>query len=80
MKRQDRKKGRAKGGIVIGVRKSWAEEKDVEIIKIEENLIKSRVNTKKGIYNIWTIYNTGRIEEVWKLWEDLDFMDEENLI
>lgn len=52
---KEKKKGRAKGGILIGVRKSWIEEKEMEITRVEENLIKAVLNTEEGVLNIWSV-------------------------
>lgn len=78
--KRDNKRGRAKGGILIGVRKSWIQEKDMEIIRVEENLIKTVLKTEEGTINIWSVYNAGNIEEYWRLWEEMDFIEEEQLI
>lgn len=61
------KKGRARGGILVGIKKNWGSmgEKIVNAL-IKEGIVHTRiVNVGKGL-NIFTIYNAenkGKIEE-----------------
>lgn len=47
-----KKRGRVKGCILIGVSGSCIDEKEIEIIKVEENLIKTKLKTKEDIFNV----------------------------
>ena len=63
---REHKKGRAKGGFLIGINKRWR----VEIIKlaeqVEEGLIKTQVMYEGRLFTILSIYNGGEIETTWK--------------
>lgn len=65
--KQGQKKSRAKGRILIGVRKIWIQEKDTEMIKMEKNLTKTVLKIEEGTLNIWSVYNADQIEEYWRL-------------
>lgn len=77
---REKKRGRAKGGFLIGVKKYWMNEEDIEIERVEENLILTKLQTKEGKLNIWSVYNAGQMEKYWEIWEEVDYTKENNLI
>lgn len=73
---KEKKKGRAKGGILIGIKKVWITDTDYKITKIEEGLIVTEFATRLGKVKVWSVYNVGKIEEYWSIWEKLDYTEE----
>lgn len=72
---REKKRG-TKGGILIGVRKSWIDEKEIKIIKVEESLIKTRLKIKEGTFIMYVQYtmrdklkNSGKFEKKWIIWK-----------
>lgn len=47
---------------------------------IEEGLIKTEVVTEEGRWNIWSVYNSGKMEKYWKLWEKIDYVEEGTML
>ncbi|KAJ8665626.1 hypothetical protein QAD02_007288, partial [Eretmocerus hayati] len=72
-------KGRAKGGFLTGVKKEWCKKGLESVEIIEEGLIKVDLSTCEGKWNIWAVYNSGKADNLWKIWDDLDFLQEGSL-
>lgn len=77
---REKKKGRAKGGFLLEARKEWVEKEGMVISIIDEGLVKTELATKEGKWTIWTVYNGGKIEDYWKLWEKMDYMEEGTML
>ena len=78
--RRDNKKGRAKGGFLIGVKKDWVDKNKIKSIEVEEGLIKTELVIGEEKINIWSVYNSGDIEKYWSIWDNIDYLEEETLI
>lgn len=66
--RREAKKGRAKGGFLIGIKKDWVVGKKVEIREIEEGLVKTTIEYDKEEMTIWSVYNSGNIQKFYEQW------------
>lgn len=78
---REKKRGRARGGFLIGVKKDWLVGKGGFVVNIiDEGLVKVELNTIDGSLKIWSVYNSGNMEEYWKMWEDMDYTMEGNLL
>ena len=54
--------------------------KDWKLIE-GKNMVISRLREKKDIWNVWSIYNTGNLKEVLKLYmEEYEFKEGEKII
>ena len=67
--RKEAKKGRAKGGFIIGIKENWETEQDIETVEIEDGLIKTKIVTGKEKTIIWSVYNSGNIEKCIEQWD-----------
>lgn len=69
---RERRKGRAKGGLLIGIRKDWGSEAEKnESVMINERIARTRiVNEEKGL-NIFTVYNVGAKKDVEEIMEKI---------
>lgn len=70
---RENKKGRAKGGFLIGIRKDWFKSGS-KLAIIKKGLIKSEIvsNGKREKLTIWSVYNIELGKEFWKVWENVD--------
>ena len=78
--KRQKKKGRAKGGFLIGIKKDWLGKGNIEITEISEQIVRSTLNAKGETYNIYSIYNTGKLKENLKFFENLQIEEERKLI
>lgn len=67
--RRTSKKGRAKGGFIIGLKKGWIEEKREETVEVLEGLVKTEISDGNKKTVIWSVYNSGDIEKYYEIWE-----------
>lgn len=74
-----RRKGRAMGGFLIGVKKDWLGDGHIVAEKKEEGLIKTYLGGKEEI-TIWSVYNSGHIEKYWAIWEEIDLLEENKIV
>lgn len=58
------RKGRAKGGFVIGIKGSLIKGKNLEIKEINKGLIRTDIESKRDKMRIWSVYNSGEIEKI----------------
>lgn len=80
---RDKKRGRAKGGFIIGKIKGWGEEEGETSMKKEEGSLIPKIKDKKEkrSWRIISVYNTGRWEGIKEIIKE-NFVEgiEENLI
>ena len=57
--KREHKKGRAKGGFLIGINKKWKVEKIKLAERVEDGLIKSQLRYGNKLLTIWSVYNWG---------------------
>lgn len=60
---REHKKGRAKGGLVIGLNKLWIMNKKVEIEKIGTGLARTDIRGEREKWRIWSIYNDNNLKK-----------------
>lgn len=58
------KKGRAKGGMLIGLRKEWIKEKEIKNDPIYNGLVRTEIKGEKEELRIWSVYNDGNLEKI----------------
>jgi len=66
-----KKKGRARGGIIIGIKKNWRDEGTELIKKKEKGFVWSKISKNGKITNIISVYNTigwDRMKEILERW------------
>jgi len=75
---RDKSKGRAKGGIITGIRKEF-EELDVKAINVN-GVQERRIRVEGGLWRILTVYNGGKMKEMRKkIEETVSELEEERL-
>lgn len=75
------KKGRAKGGILIGVKKRLLEGGEVKVREVRDGAINTQINIRGKEINMWAIYNTGNLREMGEfLAEEIREVEENILI
>lgn len=77
---RENKKGRAKGGFIIGIKKDWCSSEEYKIKKVREDVIKTEILGKDKKLIIWSVYTPGDDNDFWKFWKVEDLLDEENMI
>ena len=80
--RREHRKGRAKGGFLIGIKKNWNDKEGYTGIEITEGLIKSKIVVEKDELhlNIWSVYNSSNLEKIWQCIEEDSFEDRNGTI
>lgn len=71
--RREHKKGRAKGGMLVGIREGIGREKKVEVNWIGEGLVEIKMDIKKERWTVIGVYAYGNLEGQLKKadeWED----------
>lgn len=73
------KKGTAKGGFLIGIKKGWCQVEGEAGTEVTEGLIKSKISVGREMtqMNIWSIYNNGNLEMIWQQIEEDNYGDKE---
>jgi len=75
---RDKSKGRAKGGIITGIRKEF-EELDVKVINVN-GVQERRIRVEGELWRILTVYNGGKMKEMRKkIEETVSELEEERL-
>lgn len=74
------KKGRAKGGFLIGIKKDWEVGQKVEIKEVDECLVKTIIEYGKEEMVIWSVYNSGNIKKFYEHWEKVELTEEGKVI
>ncbi|KAL7296575.1 hypothetical protein TKK_0010006 [Trichogramma kaykai] len=64
--RREKKKGRASGGILIGIRKEWIGGKECEAREVSKGVVKVSIREEMQVY---AIYNQGNLREVLEYFE-----------
>lgn len=59
---KEKRKGRARGGFIISVKKEWVGKEQIKVSVLEEGLIRTELKTKEGCINIWFVYNSGNVD------------------
>lgn len=78
--RRGAKRGRAKGGFLIGIRKEWEAGIRLEIKEVEEGLVKTSIKGGKERLVIWSVYNSGNIQKFYEHWNMVDLTEEGKVI
>lgn len=80
--KREHKKGRAKGGFLLGIKKNWKGKGSFTGIEVVEGLIKSKIVIGEENFhiNIWSIYNKGNLEKMWQYIENDNYCEKEGLI
>ncbi|KAL7287490.1 hypothetical protein TKK_0018324 [Trichogramma kaykai] len=64
--RREKKKGRASGGILVGIRKEWIGGKECEAREVSTGVVKVSIGEEMQVY---AIYNQGNLREVLEYFE-----------
>ena len=76
--------GRAKGGFLIGVKKTWVNNEKVQNKSLTDNMVQTIISSGRGKgkekINIISIYNTGNLRENLKELENMSIETESKLI
>lgn len=54
---------------MLGVKKEWIVEDGFKIKITDDGLVESELDTVEGTVKVWSIYNTGKMENYYDLWE-----------
>lgn len=77
---REHKKGRAKSGFLIGIRKDWYNKECVVLEKVNDCVILTKVRDGNEWLNILSVYNSGDLRGVIRYLQDWDFLEEGSLV
>ncbi|KAL7295739.1 hypothetical protein TKK_0011083 [Trichogramma kaykai] len=74
--KREKRKGRARGGMVIGIKEEWSQGKDIVFQVINEGAVK--VDIGEGLH-VYSVYNQGNLKEIWKYLENVEGEEERRM-
>lgn len=80
MQQEKIKKGRAKEGFLIRIKKNLINVKSKLIEKIEEGVIKSVLRIGQEIVNVYSVYNSGDLNRALEVSNNIDFLEKRKTI